>query len=134
MRERIVIFTGSRELPKEYHAEVERIVRRELHDHSLIFVGDCPSGLDALVYNTAFRDNAGHLVAQFKAPWSSEGRRAGPLRNTRMVDTAVVMAQAMRRQLVCHAWPMPGGLGTLDCMARARSYGIPVTDHGVHHA
>jgi hypothetical protein len=56
----------------------------------------------------------GWLIETHAANWP-EGRRAGPLRNQRMVDTGADLLIAF-----------PGGRGTEDCAKRAEKAGIPV--------
>jgi hypothetical protein len=53
---------------------------------------------------------------EFPADWASHGRKAGPLRNQRMIDEGepdLVVA-------------FPGGRGTADMVRRAETAGIPV--------
>ena len=52
----------------------------------------------------------------FEADWKGEGRKAGPLRNSRMLNVGkpdLVMA-------------FPGGRGTADMARKARMAGVPV--------
>ena len=51
------------------------------------------------------------------ANWSRDGKRAGPLRNARMLGMGVDMVIAF-----------PGGKGTLDMVTRARRAGVPVVE------
>jgi YspA, cpYpsA-related SLOG family len=56
--------------------------------------------------------------SEFKAEWGVYGRRAGPIRNQRMLDEGKpdkVLA-------------FPGGAGTADMVRRARAANIPVTE------
>lgn len=55
---------------------------------------------------------------EFRANWQKDGKRAGPIRNQRMLDEGkpdVVVA-------------FPGGVGTADMVRRARKAGIPVIE------
>ena len=54
----------------------------------------------------------------FVAEWHVHGRRAGPLRNQRMVDEG--------KPDLCVAFP--GGIGTADMVRRARKAGIEVVE------
>ena len=57
------------------------------------------------------------LVTTYEADWSA-GRRAGPIRNQRMLDEGrpdVVVA-------------FPGGTGTRDMVRKARAAGVPVME------
>lgn len=58
----------------------------------------------------------GLIVERHYAEWNRHGNAAGPIRNTVMVRLG---ADA------CFAFPLPGGTGTADCMAKARRAGIP---------
>lgn len=51
------------------------------------------------------------------ADWKRDGKRAGHLRNARMVALGAD---------VCLAFPGPDSIGTWDCVHRARAAGIPV--------
>lgn len=54
----------------------------------------------------------------FRAHWTTDGRRAGPLRNQRMIE-AYPQAEVL-------AFPQDGGRGTQDCMRRASKLGMLV--------
>ena len=56
--------------------------------------------------------------ATFDAHWDKFGKRAGPIRNQAMLDIAEPT------QVV--AFVLPGSIGTLDMIRRAREAGIPV--------
>lgn len=51
------------------------------------------------------------------ADWRQEGRRAGPLRNQRMLNAGACLVVAF-----------PGGRGTADMVRRARKAGVPVIE------
>jgi hypothetical protein len=53
--------------------------------------------------------------------WDRHGKRAGILRNERMVDAGADLVVA---------FPLPGGRGTQHCMRYAQSKGIPVRNYG----
>lgn len=55
-------------------------------------------------------------MATYAADWKGQGKKAGPLRNQRMLED-------FRPDLVLAC---PGGAGTADCVARAKLLGIPV--------
>ncbi|MDA8301927.1 MAG: DUF2493 domain-containing protein [Actinomycetota bacterium] len=75
-------------------------------------------GADALAGSWAMSHKLPRLV--FRAEWERYGRRAGPLRNQRMLDEA-------RPDLVV---AFPGGRGTADMVARALRAGVPVRRPG----
>ena len=57
--------------------------------------------------------------------WDTIGKKAGPLRNKRMVDTLNPLTD------VCLAFPLGESRGTRGCMALAEEAGIPVLDRGI---
>ena len=78
-----------------------------------IIQGDA-NGADLLAKQWAIDRDIDHQ--DFPARWQTEGRKAGPLRNRRMLDTAtpdIVIA-------------FPGGTGTNDMVKYAISKGVPV--------
>lgn len=135
----VVLVTGGRDRDPtaEELAVLDRVVRR-LRARG-VWVGDCPSGVDAVVRGWASR--TGTPLRVFAADerracylerlgvevvrasdWSRDGRRAGPVRNARMV------ADAGGRALLV-AWP--GGQGTEDAVLRARRAHLPVVQVAV---
>lgn len=58
--------------------------------------------------------------------WQRHGTRAGPIRNAAMVHEAV-RARSAGFDVVCHAFPLPGSVGTLDCIAQLEQAGFSVT-------
>lgn len=70
-------------------------------------------GADTLAGEWAWQ--AGVSIDQYPADWQAHGKRAGPLRNARMLASGkpdVVIA-------------FPGGAGTADMVRRATAAGIP---------
>lgn len=55
---------------------------------------------------------------EYKANWQKFGKRAGPIRNQRMLDEG-------KPDLVI---ALPGGRGTADMINRAQAAGVPVID------
>lgn len=67
----------------------------------------------------------------FGADWKRHGRKAGPMRNQWMIDTALFLMRNHGEEFVVLAFP--GGRGTEDCVQRATSAGltvVSVTDDG----
>jgi predicted polyphosphate/ATP-dependent NAD kinase len=79
----------------------------------VIVHGDCP-GADRLADREA-RD-LGLTVEPHPADWS-QGPKAGPIRNQKMIDAGADLVIAFA-----------GGTGTADCVRRARKAGIPVRE------
>jgi hypothetical protein len=103
--------------------------------------GDCPSGADhiaqCIVYKMQQLGIQGISEDPMPAKWQHRGcrhpkgrrndgqwycRAAGPLRNQAMIDKGDIFE--------VHAYPLPGGTGTADCVARAVKAGLVVTNHG----
>ncbi len=61
----------------------------------------------------------GMNVEEYPADWKQYGKKAGPIRNQKMVDLGAD---------VCLAFPMSDSRGTWDCMTRAERAGIPVAE------
>ena len=85
------------------------------------------TGADTLASEWA--QSAGVLEQPFpvtKADWYTQGRRAGPGRNAKMLDAAFQLAVRMRATPVLVTFY--GGRGTADCTRQARERGILVLD------
>jgi len=97
---RKVIVTGGRNY--ENQAVVYRVLNHVRP--SILLVGDCPTGADALARQWAMETETRHKV--FVAEWDRWGKSAGPRRNKAMVDSAdaetIVIA-------------FPGASGTNHC-------------------
>lgn len=112
-----VLVTGSREWADCY--TIYRALQRLSEKHSIIVVhGDCPTGADHLAERAARK--LGVPTERHPADWSL-GKKAGPLRNQKMVDLGADL---------CLAFPLPGSRGTLDCMRRAKAAGIKIVNLG----
>jgi hypothetical protein len=81
-------------------------------------------GADTLA--AAWAEPWGHEVTEFSAKWAQHGRKAGPLRNQKMIDTAVRLREECGQAIAVVAFP--GGAGTADCVRRAKAAGLPVLD------
>lgn len=81
-----------------------------------LLVGDCPTGVDAWVWQQAVRRAWPRL--QIHAPWQQSGRGAGPRRNRAMARYAAL------GPALCLAFP--GGRGTASMCREAARRGIPV--------
>ena len=84
---------------------------------SSVIVGDA-DGADR--WTRIWCERRGVKFTEFTADWDKLGKRAGPLRNQRMVD---MRPDAAIRFL--------GGTGTADCAARCESAGVPVYEVSV---
>jgi hypothetical protein len=80
-----------------------------------LVVGDCPTGADAIAIQLC--PALGWGLEQYFADWNGRGKKAGPERNQRMVDS--------KPDLV-FAFPTERSKGTWDAVRRARAAGIEV--------
>ena len=106
-----ILITGSRNWPDD--ETIDDAIAAYADDTTFI-MGDA-SGADTLARKAAIR--MGFAVEMFKANWKRYGRRAGPDRNQRMVNSGVDK---------CLAFPEAGSKGTWDCVRRAADAGIPI--------
>lgn len=114
MNARRILITGSRHWTDR--AAIQAAIERELagYDGEVVIVhGDAP-GADRLAGEVALA--LGCWAEVHPADWTT-GRRAGPVRNQRMVD---------RGADVCLAFPASDSRGTWDCVRRAKKAGIRV--------
>jgi len=82
---------------------------------SLVITGGCPRGADALAEKWCDRHGIPYLV--MRALWSAEGKRAGPIRNGRM------LLLMLANELIA----FPGGRGTADMVRQATRECLKVT-------
>lgn len=88
---------------------------RALHGELTIIEGGA-SGADC--FARAWGATRQQRGVTFPADWATHGRKAGPLRNQRMLDKG-------KPDLVL---AFPGGRGTADMVRRAKAAGVPVTE------
>ncbi len=86
-----------------------------------IMHGACRTGLDDLVSRYCSR----RCIPQDKyhAEWHHHGKRAGPLRNSRMINAACAWVE---RGVEVVVLSFPGGRGTQDCTDKAHRANLPV--------
>jgi hypothetical protein len=119
--------SGSRDWKGSGTSAVIRAVASFIEKYHIIdiHVGDCPSGVDAIV-----RDNFPFKL--HVADWAKWGNSAGPKRNFELVKMSDFLL----------AFPVPGGRGTQNAIGIALKKGIPVflcdkkgivTRHGSQH-
>ena len=110
-----LLVTGGRDYSDE--ATVTRVLNEIMP--AVLIVGDA-RGADALAREWATATNIERgepvLLHVFDADWDRYGKRAGPIRNQRMLDQG-------RPDLVL---AFPGGRGTEDMCRRAKAAGVPV--------
>lgn len=114
--------TGSREAKsKEDQQFVYDTLKRETDKlralgELTIFVGDCPSGVDAVTSDFATDNRITCIVHE--AAWEQYGRAAGPIRNKSLMERATRV----------FAFPKSGAKnrGTTNAVNQAKKKGIPV--------
>lgn len=84
-------------------------------DECITVVEGSATGADRLARRYA--NSQGFHVETHEAQWSSLGKRAGVIRNQKMVDLGAD---------ICLAFPLDDSRGTIDCVRRARKAGIEV--------
>lgn len=117
-----VIVTGSRAWPDPVRVAHELTTLYLQHGPFTLIHGDCATGADAAAhhwYEVAGED-LGCIEIKYPAAWETYGKRAGPMRNAKMVNEA-------RADLVL-AFPLPDGTGTQHTIELARAAGIPVQE------
>ncbi|MEH6565539.1 MAG: DUF2493 domain-containing protein [Halopseudomonas sp.] len=78
-----------------------------------VIQGECPTGADKWAREWAV--GYGIPLERFRAEWEKHGRRAGPIRNRKMLELKPDGVVAF-----------PGGRGTADMRNAAREAGVPV--------
>lgn len=113
-----VMVTGSRDL--EDRDLVEGRLARLMPEQ--VRVGCCPTGVDRIVREWCARNLQPHQWAVFSADWRRLGKRAGPVRNRRLVRWA------KENSAIVLAFPR-GGPGTAHCIELAKRVGLHVGEH-----
>lgn len=113
---RRILITGSRDWPSPW------MIRLALLDVWWYHWGGPP---DTVLVHGAARGadtqaaeiwtGAGLREERHPADWANHGKRAGPIRNQKMVDLGAD---------ICLAFPMPDSIGTRHCMSIATAAGI----------
>ncbi|POB12174.1 SLOG family protein [Sulfobacillus sp. hq2] len=107
-----IIICGSRHWTDP--APIARVIQA-LPPDTVVITGGAP-GADALAHRLALQ--RGLRTGVFPAAWATEGRRAGPLRNQRMLEAGADAVYAFR---------CPGASPGTDHMVRiARAAHVPV--------
>jgi hypothetical protein len=100
----------------------EATIRRELasrYEPGMVLVsGHCPKGADPICESVW--EELGGRVERHPADWKKHGRRAGLIRNARMVRLGAGE---------CLAFNQDGSGGTSHCSGEAHYAGIPVSTH-----
>lgn len=90
--------------------------------HTLI-TGCCPTGADKMAEDIASK--LGWTIERHAAEWDKYGKRAGPIRNQKMVDSGAD---------ICLAFILNESKGATHCSNAAEKAGIKVTRWRVNYA
>ena len=82
----------------------------------LVVIHGCATGAD--LHAEMWAESRKRKALGFRAEWQKHGKKAGPLRNQRMIDEG-------KPDLVV---AFPGGKGTADLVSRAHQAGIEVIE------
>lgn len=131
----VVIVTGSRQWKYSWIVEEQLDEYLRLCNLSakqlVIRVGDCPTGVDKIARNWAEREQMAS-VHEYQADWDKHGKKAGPIRNSEMVDEGGNICLAFwdpkgaRAKLKRSRMP-----GTLDTIMKCVEAGIEVRVFGL---
>lgn len=126
-REMRVLVTGSRGWPfsEMVWSALGDIARGLVSGETLTVVhGDCPKGADRMARewcedNAGFYDNGNIVIREERHPadWDGLGKRAGFVRNAKMVDLGAHL---------CLAFILDGSKGASHTVGLVRQAGIPV--------
>lgn len=119
----IVIIAGSRTISDMRCLEVA--IRESHWEITCVVSGACPDGVDALGEEWARGRNI--PVKRFPADWK-KGRKAGPIRNSRMAEYIVEHAKEWGGCGVIAVWDGKSR-GTKDMVQSAGARGVPVHKH-----
>lgn len=117
-QEILVVITGSRTWPESRSGAIEAFMVGLVATSKKpvrFFVGDCPTGVDAIVLAVAEKHQ--FLCNIFVADWEKHGRAAGPIRNGEMISRNPHLVYAFRNNGLSN--------GTDDCIKQAAEAGIP---------
>lgn len=115
-----VLVSGSRECTKWEFVQARLDDLTERNKIKTIIHGGA-AGVDNLAGIWARRNNISEEI--YKADWDAHGKKAGPIRNQKMLDEA-------KPNLVV-AFPSRDSKGTVDMMERTEKAGIPLIVHDV---
>lgn len=110
---RLVLVTGGRDFndAEMVHRALSSVTRKLGRGWTLIHGG--ARGADLLCRRWAFYNGIRSVAVP--ADWGANGKRAGPIRNAKMVSMGPVLGVVF-----------PGGKGTLDCQSKMERAGIEI--------
>lgn len=114
-----MICCGSRDFPQGAYGVIKQALEGvHAHNKDLIVIEGGASGADALSRKAC--EELGIDVIEIPANWKKYGKRAGPIRNKRMVSMCPSLVYAFVNK------PLGQSRGTIDMCRKAKSEGIKV--------
>lgn len=120
----IVIVTGSRHW-EDYNtlrSYMDSVSANEVDYKPFLIAHGAAKGADQLAEKYA--KEKGISTIEFFAEWLLFGKKAGPIRNQKMVEWCLEEALDINIPLVCIAFPLPNSKGTWDCVRRCKRANI----------
>lgn len=117
----VILVTGSRDwtnygvIWRALEDEIVAFGSRQVKD--ILLIHGAAIGADRLAAIAGRRLGLG--VKGYRANWDRYGKKAGPIRNRKMLDL---------HPHVVLAFPLPQSIGTVDCMDEAKRRGIEVKE------
>lgn len=115
----VIIVTGGRYYDKPW--KVFTIL--DSYAPRIVVEGNCPRGAD--LYARQWCRLHGICPKSYTADWSYYGKKAGFIRNGRMLRDWVHWPN-----VIVAAFPVEGGSGTQDCIYQARELGMTIENYG----
>lgn len=116
MISKVAVITGSRNWNRSELIWGDLVI----FNPQLILVGDCPTGADKFALEWASNGRCPILV--FNADWKTDGKKAGPLRNSRLVNCAKSLPDHCIVKYF--AYPVGDSPGTRDCIRKLQKADI----------
>lgn len=114
-----ILITGSRshDSPEMIHKALDEETRHIFDKSSVTIIqGECPYG-GADKFASQWAEINGAVDESYPADFKKLGKKAGPLRNQKMVNSGAN---------ICLAFPTDDSRGTWDCVKKAKEANIPV--------
>jgi hypothetical protein len=122
----IVVLSGGRDVEMDAIIIAKLVYALQELLPGAAIVGGCPTGVDR--WGKDVIRTMGTPVIEMPALWSLQGKRAGPMRNRRMLLHAKMLHDELGLAPVLLAGP--GGKGTSSCISAAKDMNIPVRRFG----
>ena len=113
-----LLVTGSRDF--FYTGEIHSILNKYINEGYDLIVGDCPTGVDKIAFDlwetNKHRTNKQLNIEVYKADWKLQGKRAGIIRNQKMVNEG--------NPDLCIAFILNNSRGATHCSEYATHKGV----------